>query len=310
MAKWVLDEQNGEYVGLPTKKMEPHHLRHLSPTAFKILRELAEKPLYPKLLAERLGMYEQNVYYYIRKLKKAGLIKVVKEENIGGVIAKYYSVVKPSLTFLLKEPQPIRNLRFLKQRHEEFLSPFIKNGRMNALFVVGSTEPHGIHRAKAEDAPHGMMIALFFGTFLSNIGDYLVKWDTEITREDLKNNLILIGGPAINRVTFEVNKNLPIRFMKRREYYHSIYSSLTKKKYEGENVGIIVKSKNPFQKQRYILVIAGRRYAGTQAAVVSLLKRFDEICKGNLKNPKLHAKVVEGIDVDADGKIDDVEILE
>ena len=310
MVKWVLDEENGNYVGLPTKKVKPNHLRCLSPMAWKILKELANEPSYPKALAKKLKVHEQKVYYHIRNLKKVGLIKVVKQEDVGGIVAKYYGIDKPSFTLTLKEPEPIKKLNFLKKHHEEFLEPFVKNGKLNALFVVGSTEPHGVHKAKAEDAPHGMMTAMFFGTFINDLAGYHVKWDTEVTSDDLKNNLILIGGPAINRLTSKANNKLPVKFMKRGNYYHSVYSSLSKKHYTTENVGMVVKAKSPFDKSRQILVIAGRRYTGTQAAVLSLIKNFDEICKGNKHNPKVYAKVVEGYDLDADGRVDSVEIKE
>ena len=68
--------------------------------------------------------------------------------------------------------------------------------------------------------------------------------------------------------------------------------------------------KNPFDKTKDIIVIAGRRISGTRAAILSFLQKFDEICKGNSHDSKIFAKVVEGIDKDSDGVIDSVEFLE
>ena len=50
--------------------------------------------------------------------------------------------------------------------------------------------------------------------------------------------------------------------------------------------------------------------AGTRAAILAFLQKFDEICKGNSHDSKIFAKVVEGIDKNNDGVIDSVEFLE
>jgi len=44
--------------------------------------------------------------------------------------------------------------------------------------------------------------------------------------------------------------------------------------------------------------------------IVALVKKFDEIMKPNLFDESKTAKVVEGLDLDGDGNIDDVEIKE
>jgi hypothetical protein len=50
--------------------------------------------------------------------------------------------------------------------------------------------------------------------------------------------------------------------------------------------------------------------AGTRAAILAFLQKFDEICKGNSYDSKVFARIVEGIDKDNDGVIDSVEFLE
>ncbi len=310
MVKWIIEKVEDKYFGLPTKSVKPQHLRHLSPTAWKILQEIAREPTYPKALSKKLKMHEQKIYYHIRNLKKAGLIKIVKQENIGGIIANYYSIDKPSFTILLRKPEPLRDLKFIDEKYEKFFYPFIKNGEIDALLVIGSSEPHGIHKAKAEDATHGMALALLLGSFLNKLDHYCVKWDTEIRGEDLKQNLILIGGPAINKIVRDINKKLPIRFAKRNNFYYALYSSISKKYYTSERTGMIVKIRNPFCKEKSILVIAGRRYEGTRAAIISLIKDLGRIVIGNKLNPAISAKVVEGFDLDGDGQVDTVEIRE
>jgi len=74
--------------------------------------------------------------------------------------------------------------------------------------------------------------------------------------------------------------------------------------------GLIVKAKSPYNSDKSILVVAGKRYSGTRAAIVAFLRHFKEIQAGNVHNRKINAKVVEGVDLDSDGIIDDAEIRE
>jgi len=73
---------------------------------------------------------------------------------------------------------------------------------------------------------------------------------------------------------------------------------------------MIVKAKNPFAREKEILVIAGKGNSGTRAALLALLQNFDEVCAGNKKDRSAFAKVVDGLDKDNDGVVDAVEILE
>ena len=63
-------------------------------------------------------------------------------------------------------------------------------------------------------------------------------------------------------------------------------------------------------KNKFILLVAGNRNAGTKAAITALAKHVHDILKPNLFNQSFQAKVVEGADLDGDGQIDDVEIKE
>ena len=163
-------------------------------------------------------------------------------------------------------------------------------------------------KARSKDALYAIDLALLFGTFLNHIPINAVMLDTETHAEHLKNNLILIGGPVVNKITDKVNDHLPIKFNKTKAW--NIESTISNEIYPGDEIGIIVKTKNPFAKDKSILLIAGKRHAGTKAAILALSKHLKEIAAGNLRNPKIAAKVVEGLDNDADGIIDDVEIKE
>jgi len=311
---WIVEQKNGKTFSLITKLLEPRQLKvALSPLAWKILRILADKPSYPKEIGEKLKVNEQKIYYHIRNLERTGIIEKLREEKRQGALAKFYTLTDFAFTLLLKPLEESQKVFQLKKEYKNFLEPFIIDGRLNALIVMGSPEPHGMSKARAKDGLFATDLGLFLGTFLNYKPEIFTKLDTEVKEEDLKKNLILVGGPGVNFITAKVNSKLPIRFEKIKDqenFYSGFHSNISGKNYSEEGCGIIVKAKNPFDKTKDILVIAGRRMAGTRAAILAFLQKFDEICKGNSYDSKIFAKVVEGIDKNNDGVIDFVEFLE
>lgn len=68
---------------------DPERLKSvLNKLSWKILQLLSEKEMYPMEVARKLNVHEQKVYYHIRKLTKAGAIKVVREEEKKGSCRK------------------------------------------------------------------------------------------------------------------------------------------------------------------------------------------------------------------------------
>jgi DNA-binding MarR family transcriptional regulator len=311
---WIVEQKNGKTFSLNTKLLEPKQLKTaLSPLAWKILKIIAEEPSYPKEIGNKLKVNEQKIYYHIRNLEKAGLIEKLKEEKRQGALAKFYTLTDYAFTILLKPLEESQKIFHIKKEYKNFLEPFISGGRLNALIIMGSPEPHGIAKARAKDGLFATDLGLFLGTFLNYKPEIFTKLDTEVNGEDLKNNLILIGGPGVNFITAKINSKLPIKFEKIKDqgnFYSGFHSNISGKNYYEEGCGIIVKVKNPFDKTKEILVIAGRRISGTRAAILAFLQKFDEICKGNSYDTKVFARIVEGIDKDNDGVIDSVEFLE
>ncbi len=150
-----------------------------------------------------------------------------------------------------------------------------------------------------------MDLALFLGTFLNYVPKFNVKLDTEVREDDLNNNLILIGGPLVNKIVEKANPKMPIRFEN-----GNIKSTISNETYPQDECGLIVKLKSPFSKDKYVLVVAGKRFSGTRAAIIAFLKDFGKVTNGNVHNPSIKANVVEGIDLDSDGIIDDIEFRE
>ena len=302
---FIIEKQKNEVYSLPAKEINVEHAKVVSShLAQKILNLLAKEPMYPIDIAKSLKMHEQKIYYHIRNLEKAGIIKIVKKETRQGATANFYALTEPAFIFKFKDFETTSKISQIRNE-SGFLEPFIKNGQLDSLIIVGSPDPHGPDKARSRDGYYGMDLALFLGTFLNYVPQFNVKLDTEVRDEDLQNNLILIGGPVVNKIVEKVNAKLPIRFED-----GNIKSTISNESYPQDECGLIVKAKNPFNKDKYILVVAGKRFSGTRAAIIAFLKDFKKITQGNIHNPSVHAKVVEGIDLDSDGIIDDVEFRE
>jgi len=306
---FITEKSQDNLLTLPAKELRIKDFRSASsPLAEKILHQLSIKESYPKELARTLKVNEQKIYYHIRNLQKNGIIKQVKSEAMQGGVANYYTLTEPAFIVKFSELKETQKIASLKPEYVNFLEPFIVDGRLDAQIIVGSPEPHGIEKARSKDALYAIELALLLGTFLNHIPINTIKLDTETHAEHLKNNLIIIGGPVVNKITEKINDYLPVKFNKTHAW--NIESSLTNEIYAADEIGIIVKIKNPFAKDKSILLIAGKRHAGTKAAIIALSKNLKEIAAGNLRDSKILAKVVEGIDKDADGIIDEVEIKE
>ncbi len=278
-----------------------------SELALKILRFLAKNPSCAMDIARKLKEHEQKIYYHLRNLEKVGLIKLVKTEERVGAIAKIYAANFPVVSFKLFEGKEIVNKK-TRVRELKFFKNFIEDGKLNASIIVGSPDPHGKYAAQASDGCCAIDLALFLGSLIKHAPLPNYKLDTEVKGRDLKNNLILVGGPKANIIVEKVNKKLPIYFDFYREW--NIVSPFSKKIYTEDNVGIIAKMKNPFNPKKEVLVLAGKRFDGTRSAILALIKYLKNIEKGNDFEPSKIAKVVQGIDKDADGRIDDVKFLE
>jgi DNA-binding transcriptional ArsR family regulator len=304
MAYFVEEKEEGEKV-FKSIVVDPRNLKVLSSElSIKILQELAKKPSCAMDIARKLKQHEQKIYYHLRKLEKAGIIKLEKKVERVGAVAKIYSVPSPYLSVKLFDSDGLEVKT--KIGESEFFKPFVENGKLNAIIVVGSPDPHGKYGAQASDGSAAIDLALFLGTFLetSNLN---YKIDTQVREEDFQKNLILIGGPKANMLIDKINDKLPVYFDTKHDF--NIVSSFSKNIYTEDEAGIIIKMESPFAKRKEVLVLSGRRFKGTRAAIVAVVKYLKKIAEGNKFNGNI-ARVVRGIDRDADGIIDDVEILE
>ncbi len=127
------------------------------------------------------------------------------------------------------------------------------------------------------------------------------------------NNLILVGGPGTNLITQEINEFLPIRFNMMPSKHGFLLGGLVSEKtgnvYTGDTMGVVARIVNPTDKEKRIIVLAGNKAVGTKACVLALTKFGKETLK-NFTDERKFATVIQGFDLDGDGKVDSIEVLE
>ena len=139
----------------------------LGSLSWKILTILSKKEMYPLEIARQLGMHEQKVYYHIRKLVKAGAIKVQREEKKKGAIAKYYKTVSPAFGIEFADGyRPIQNVCTLSidQPLQKFFQEFIVNGVFDGKIVVGSPSPTRTFQNKRQRWPLRGAFGVVYGS--------------------------------------------------------------------------------------------------------------------------------------------------
>lgn len=297
---------------------DPERLKSvLNKLSWKILQLLSEKEMYPMEVAKKLKVHEQKVYYHIRKLAKAGAIKVVREEEKKGAVAKYYKALFPAmgieLPFGYQKINGLPAATKVGAKMLQFLSPIVKDTVFEGKIVVGSPDSHGPFKAKARDGHYSAYLTFFLGQFVNLPEDFVIKLDVDVKAEkEENNNMILVGGPGTNLITQEVNEHLPIHFnMIASEHgfvLGGLVSEKTGKVYTADNMGVIAKIANPWDKEKTVIVLAGNKAVGTKACVLALTQ-FGEKTLKKLKNEKF-AVVIQGFDLDGDGKVDSIEVLE
>jgi len=290
----------------------------LNRLSWKILVMLSEEEMYPLEIAKKLGIHEQKVYYHIRKLARAGAITVAKEEEKKGAIAKYYKAVSPA--FGIELPQGYKTLERLSllsmdERIQKFFKGFIKeDGTFEGKIVVGSPMPHGPFKTSARDGHYASHLTFFLGQFAKMPEDFAIKLDVDVKAEkEEKNNLILVGGPGTNLLTQELNDYLPIRFNMQPSEQGFLFGGLVSRKtsnvYTADAVGLIAKIVNPWDNNKWVIVLAGNKAVGTKACVLALTNFWKKTLK-DYDGQDAFATVIQGFDLDGDGKVDSIEVLE
>jgi len=318
--KLLLHEENKKQkIKEITIMKDPHKLKMiLNRLSWKILGMLSETEMYPLEVAKKLGIHEQKVYYHIRKLAKAGAITIAREEEKKGAIAKYYKAVSPA--FGIELPQGYRTIHRLSllsmnQQIQKFFKELItEDGRFEAKLVVGSPTPHGPFKTSARDGHYASYLTFFLGQFAKIPEEFAIKLDVDVKAEkEEKNHLILVGGPGTNLLTQEVNEHLLTKFNMQSSEQGFLFGGLVSRKtshvYTADTVGLIAKIVNPWDNTKRIIVLAGNKAVGTKACVLALTNFWKKTLK-DYHGEDTFATVIQGFDLDGDGKVDSIDVLE
>ena len=299
--KYIYDDKSK--IAIPTEILKDKDaikvLTH--PIRWRILEILSEKPIYPLKIAKSLKLHEQKVYYHLRLLEKYNFVE--RKKTNEGVI-KYYTTKPIAYSIIPK---------WVKSKVKEIsinafapppaiLDGFIEDGKINCKIVVGGTIPHGKLKRISRSSYIAGEIAVTLGRYGSSEKQLVY---TDMNLDTKKSNLIIVSGMHVNIIQAELNKYLPIRFDKSG---NKIISTISKEEYSEPNTGFICRVKNPFDKTKSVIVIAGLESSGTKAAVHAFKRYLLKISKGNMYDRNTMARVVYGIE--KNGKIEEVEFLE
>lgn len=281
--------------------------------AWRVMNLLSKRPSYPAQIAKDLNIYEQSAYYYVRKLASIGAVSHVDTSLVHGGTARLYKTLYPAYGIEMKwgEQNIEEKMTGLKYKGEyimSFFNEFISE-TFNGFIIVGSPDPHGRYKSSSRDGHYAIQLAFFLGTICKIPQNFLVKLDVDAKAEKITpdENIISIGGPGTNIVTAEYNKYLPIKFNE--DNFWSGLVSSSGRTYTLDNHGLIAKIRNPFSNKGSVIVLAGVRSLGTKSAILALTNYGNAILK-SYSDGKDWAQVVQGFDMDSDGKIDNVDVLE
>ncbi|MEM3185350.1 MAG: helix-turn-helix domain-containing protein [Conexivisphaerales archaeon] len=276
--------------------------------SLSILRLASTAPVHAREIAKRIGVRDQTVYYHVRKLLSIGLLRVAGVQQVRGASAKTLSTTSNGVAYIFdwERCAQAKSVYYKPELHK-FLSEYIEDTEFKGFIIVGSPEPHGSFRASARDGHYAVQLALEIGAIAHSGTDFIVKLDTDAKLEmSFKHNIILIGGPATNMITADVNRNLPVRFDET-NYWAGLIDNRGRR-YNFETDAMIAKIPNPFEENKKIVVIAGIRHIGTKAAIIGLTQQTQEVLRG-YEGREPFVSVVRGFDQDGDGKVDSVDVI-
>ncbi len=275
----------------------------------RIIGSLTDGPDYPSHIARELKVYHQTVYYHIRKLEKAGLVKKVGRKVVRGGAADLYALATDGYAVEFGvEGESFDGLATASRSRAfaRFLREFISDGELDGWVVVGSPEPHGPNRTQGRDGHYAIQLGFALGQFVRLPAKFPAKLDVDLKNEKLeRSNLLIIGGPRTNLVASELNPSLPIRFSEE-SFWGSIVDE-DGRHYLGESEALVIKARNPWNKERVCVLAAGLSGAATKAAVIGMTNFAEQVFGGYEEGD--FAAILRGTDLDGDGKVDSVEVL-
>jgi DNA-binding CsgD family transcriptional regulator len=314
MKKTLVTRRKGKSYAKDILMLKPSELKPLTNSrSIRIIQLLSNGPMYPAQIAKKLNMYIQKVYYYINKLEKEGIVEIKKEEIIKGGKAKFYGLNYGAFGIEVGDDErEITELKMMDEGLTNFFSPMIKNNVFDGKIVVGSPNPHGPFNTGSRDGHYAVQLAFFMGQYMQP-KDFPVRLDIDVKAEKgMRENMVIIGGPGVNIISYDCNKKFPYFFNVQSSKYGflmgGIVSKKTKEVYTDDNVGVIQKIPNPWDSSKSIIMIAGKKAIGTKSGIIALTRGHGKLLS-NYSGGEF-GLLIRGLDLDGDGKVDSVEVIE
>ncbi len=308
MSDKLLREEEGSHYVKDIKLLDEEKLKNLNSQTVRVLEEFARERSYPKMVADRLDMHEQKVYYHVKKLEEAGLIEVYKREKAGGALCKFYRPTSEAFGFSLTDDWKKVRMDKLDVSGTilDFFAEFVEGGTFQGSIVVGSPKEHGPFMTSARDGHYAVQLGIFLGNFCDLENRFVIKLDTEVKAEGAhERNLMMIGGPITNMVTRDLNEDLDVRFDWEGKTWR-IVSDATGADYMEDNLGLIAKVHEGDYAR---ILLSGLDFEGTKSCILGITQNYEEILEDYEPGQEFY-RVIRGLDRDGDGKTDDIEILE
>ncbi|MFX0122515.1 MAG: ArsR/SmtB family transcription factor [Candidatus Hodarchaeota archaeon] len=229
-----------------------------------------DETLYAKSIAKILNKSEQKIHYHLSKLRDAGLLVPTGVKPIKRGRAKLFKpIANQFMLSLAKHEATNEETAFNKI----ISSTFCESGIFIGKIVVGSAEPHGRYDAISRDGFLTGELCWYLGNHLSKQKGFVPNYVTTDLLYDKvmgnkKTNLILIGGHITNTLTAHYNTVLKSKF--------NIYFSENRIRSDDRDFshpahGLVALFKNPEAPNFWILILAGVRSLGTQAAIFAIV---------------------------------------
>ncbi|MEH7436890.1 hypothetical protein V7182_05295 [Neobacillus drentensis] len=225
----------------------------------------------------------------------------------GFIINNLKDIVLPILTFLggliLKWAQKVLTVSYPAKKLWK-----LDDGQKVSFVIANPPAAFRIDESEYTKTVYMLDYKAFMiiNVFLSSIYKKLTitaEIEEEFHNRDIRDHLVLIGGPVNNPLTEKVMNliNSPLAFNSKT---HEIMDNKTGTQYIAEVVdgsivkdyGLVIRTTNPYNKENSVTIIAGSRTYGTLASAESLTMPFIKSINKKIKKNKNFAMLL-GLDV-------------
>ncbi|MFW9904487.1 MAG: helix-turn-helix domain-containing protein [Candidatus Thorarchaeota archaeon] len=263
----------------------------------------SDETLYAKSIAKILNLTEQKIHYHLTKLRDAGLIVPTGVKPVKRGRAKLFNPIANNFVLSLVK----QSINDEETAFNKILSrTFCKNGDFIGKIIVGSAEPHGRYDAISRDGFLTGELCWYLGNHISKKRGFVPHYvSTDLIYEKGiekgENNLILIGGHITNTLTAHFNTVLKSKFD---IYFIENRIRSDNKDFSHPAHGLIALFQNPEAPSFWVLILAGVRSLGTQAAIYAIVSDCCEMLGDGMEFATiLQGRSQDGIHIKAVSKV-------